>query len=71
MKTKNKTFVILQINRNTSEVIIFGEIKCKSGDANALHYKLNDIYHTYRLEEKVYFNNNKENILNEFITTIK
>ena len=61
-----KTFVIIQTNRNTKEILIFGEIKCRPGDARAMHYKLNDIHHTYNLEEKKHFNSNKELILKGF-----
>ena len=68
-KTKQKTFVILQKNKITKEILIFGEIKIKFADSHELKRRLNDknLYHRYYLEEKKHFKDNKKIIFEDLI----
>ena len=68
-KTKQKTFVIIQKNKITREILIFAEIKIKFADSQELKGKLNDknLYHRYYLEEKKFFKNNEKIIFQELI----
>ena len=69
MRNNKKTiFIIVQKNKITKEILVFGEIKIKVADHFEVLNKLNDknFYHKYSVEEKKYFNNNKENILKGF-----
>lgn len=66
-KAKNKLFIILQENKITKEILIFGEIKIKFPDSfevvRSLNYK--NLYHKYYLEEKTYFKNNEKIIIED------
>ena len=68
-KAKNILFVIIQKNKITKEILIFGEIKIKFADSQELKGRLNDknFYHRYYLEEKKYFKNNEKIIFEDII----
>tara|TARA_R110000796_G_scaffold140180_1_gene256344 strand:- start:269 stop:487 length:219 start_codon:yes stop_codon:yes gene_type:complete len=68
-KNKKKLFVIIQKNKITNEILIFGEIKIKISDSYELKTRLNNknLYHRYYLEEKTYFKNNEKIIIEDII----
>jgi hypothetical protein len=68
-KQKKETFVIIQKNKITKEVLIFGEIKIKFADSHELKGGLNNknLHHRYFLEEKIYFKNNEKIIFEDII----
>jgi hypothetical protein len=68
-KNKITLFVIIQKNKITNEILIFGEIKIKISDSHEFKGRLNDknLYHRYYLEEKKHFKNNEKIIFEELI----
>lgn len=54
MKTKIKTFLIIQTNKITGEKLLFGEIKAKEGDAMSMKHMFQNGPHTYEIFDKVY-----------------
>mgnify|MGYP003651240888 FL=1 len=68
-KNKKTLFVIIQKNKITNEILIFGEIKIKISDSHELKGRLNEknLYHRYYLEEKTYFKNNEKIIFEDII----
>tara|TARA_R110000744_G_scaffold229881_6_gene348025 strand:+ start:1622 stop:1840 length:219 start_codon:yes stop_codon:yes gene_type:complete len=68
-KNKKTLFVIIQKNKITKEILIFGEIKIKNSDSYELKGRLNDknLFHRYYLEEKKHFKNNEKIIFEDII----
>jgi hypothetical protein len=61
---KTKTFLIIQTNKITGEKLLFGEIKCKEGDAMSMKHIFPNGPHTYEIFDKDYCKRNDINPFN-------